>query len=89
MSSDSPLGVLPIRSRLARDASDPLLRSAYSLMLNVVLTSALGFAFWVAATRMFSSSTVGRDSALLSAMLTLSTICQLNLSWEWRSELAV
>ncbi len=80
MSSTSSLGVAPIRRRLARDASDPLLRSAYSLMLNVVLTSVFGFGFWIAAARMFSSSTVGRDSALISAMLTLSLICQLNLS---------
>jgi O-antigen/teichoic acid export membrane protein len=80
MSSASPLSVAPIRRRLALDAADPLLRSAYSLMLNVVLTSVLGFGFWIAAARMFSSSTVGRDSALISAMLTLSLICQLNLS---------
>jgi O-antigen/teichoic acid export membrane protein len=80
MSSALSLSIASIRSRFARDASDPLLRSAYSLMLNVVLTSVLGFGFWIAAARMFPSSTVGRDSALISAMITLSTICQLNLS---------
>ncbi len=80
MSSTSSLRIGPIRSRLARDTSVPLLRSAYSLMLNVVLNSALGFVFWIAAARLFPASTVGRDSALISAMLTLSTICQLNLS---------
>ncbi len=56
------------------------MRSAYSLMLNVALTSMLGFGFWIAAARIFPTSVVGRDSALISAMLTLSAICQLNLS---------
>jgi O-antigen/teichoic acid export membrane protein len=65
---------------LVPDASDPLLRGAYSLMLNVALTSLLGFGFWIAAARMLPSSAVGRDSALISAMLTLSLICQLNVS---------
>lgn len=60
--------------------SDPLLRSAYSLMMNVALTSGLGLGFWVLAARMFPSASVGRDSALVSAMLTISSICQLNLS---------
>lgn len=57
-----------------------MLRSAYALMLNVVLTSMLGFGFWIAAARTLPSGTVGRDSALISAMLTLSLICQLNVS---------
>lgn len=60
--------------------SDPLLRSAYSLMVNVALTSGLGLGFWIVAARMFPSAAVGRDSALVSAMLTISSICQLNLS---------
>ncbi len=74
------LGVTPIRRWFARDTAEPLLRSAYSLMLNVVLNSAFGFVFWIAAARLFSSGAVGRDSALISAMITLSTVCQLNLS---------
>ncbi len=67
-------------SRLSAFPSDPLLRSAYSLILNVVLTSGLGVLFWVVAARMFPAAEVGRDSALLSAMLLLSAVCQLNLS---------
>jgi O-antigen/teichoic acid export membrane protein len=59
--------------------STPLLKSAYSLALNVILTSALGLGFWIMAARIFPSSTVGRDAALVSAMMTLSAICQLNL----------
>ena len=69
---------LPLGYRPARE-STALLKSAYSLALNVVLTSALGLAFWIVAARIFPSSTVGRDSALVAAMTTLSAICQLNL----------
>jgi O-antigen/teichoic acid export membrane protein len=69
-----------LRARVTSAGRDPLLRSAYSLMLNVVLTSALGVAFWVLAARMFPSQVVGRDSALVSAMVTIYTLCSLNLS---------
>jgi|tagenome__1003787_1003787.scaffolds.fasta_scaffold20977441_1 O-antigen/teichoic acid export membrane protein len=68
------------RKPLALLASDPLLRSAYSLMLNVILTSALGVVFWILAARIFPSDVVGRDSALVSAMVTIYTLCSLNLS---------
>jgi len=79
MSSVPSIGIGSLRRQIAAGTSEPLWRSAYSLMLNVALTSALGFAFWIVAARMFPASTVGRDSALVSAMITLSTICQLNL----------
>jgi O-antigen/teichoic acid export membrane protein len=69
-----------LRGRVSAIAGDPLLRSAYSLMLNVVLTSGLGVAFWVVAARIFPSEVVGRDSALVSAMVTVYTLCSLNLS---------
>jgi O-antigen/teichoic acid export membrane protein len=68
---------------LARGRSqtaNPLLRSAYSLAVNSALTAGLGMAFWVAAARLYPSSSVGRDSALIAAMVQISTIAQLNLS---------
>jgi O-antigen/teichoic acid export membrane protein len=57
-----------------------LLRGAYSLMANTAVTAALGMAFWVAAARLFPSGTVGRDTVLISVMIELSTVCQLNLA---------
>jgi O-antigen/teichoic acid export membrane protein len=65
-------------ARRWRRPGDPLLRSAYSLMANTVLTSALGVAFWIIAARDYPTELVGRDSALISSMLTLSLVCQLN-----------
>jgi O-antigen/teichoic acid export membrane protein len=49
-------------------------------MANTVLTSVLGVAFWLVAARLFSKSAVGRDSALISAMMGISVFCQLNLN---------
>jgi O-antigen/teichoic acid export membrane protein len=56
-----------------------LVRSADSLLLSTAVSAVLGFGFWIAAARLFPAGEVGRDSALIAAMLELSTICQLNL----------
>jgi len=71
--------VSAVSTWLTRIKGEPLMRSAYSLMLNVVLTSMLGFGFWIAAARLVTSSDVGRDSALIAVMIELSTFSQLNL----------
>ena len=68
-----------IVARGRADVSDPLLRTAYSLAVNSVLTAALGMAFWMVAARLYPSVSVGRDSALIAAMMQLSTIAQLNM----------
>jgi O-antigen/teichoic acid export membrane protein len=65
--------------RLRLQAGDPLLRGAYSLSLNVAIMAVLGVAFWVAAARLYDPAILGRDAALIAAMMELSTICQLNL----------
>lgn len=57
-----------------------MLRAGYSLITNVMITALLGFGFWVAAARLFPVETVGRDTVLVSAMLALSAMCQLNLT---------
>ena len=54
------------------------MRGAYSLMASTVVTSLLGVAFWIVAARLYPASDVGRDSALIAAMMALSGICQLN-----------
>jgi O-antigen/teichoic acid export membrane protein len=66
--------------RVRRVLADPLWRSAYSLMLNSVATGALGLIFWIVAARAQSSARVGEASALIAAMMTLSSISQLNLA---------
>lgn len=69
------------RARLAEHehTSRHLLRGAYSLLANTAITSVLGMCFWVAAARIYPTSEVGRDTVLISVMIELSTVCQLNM----------
>jgi O-antigen/teichoic acid export membrane protein len=74
-----PPGLVPGAAAEPGPAARSLLRGAYSLAANTVVTASLGFVFWVIAARLFSDVEVGRDTVLISAMVELSTICQLNL----------
>lgn len=58
----------------------PLAKTAWALLANTVATSLLGMAFWVGATRLYSPQQVGENAALVSAMILLSSLSQLNLS---------
>jgi O-antigen/teichoic acid export membrane protein len=60
--------------------AEPLYRTAFSLMASTLLTAVLGIGFWAIAARSFPASVVGRDSALISSMATISGLCQLNMS---------
>jgi O-antigen/teichoic acid export membrane protein len=71
---------LPSTAEPTRHSSRQLLRSAYSLLANTAVTSALGMVFWVAAARLYTTVEVGRDTVLISVMIELSTVCQLNMS---------
>lgn len=64
----------------APNASRQLLLGAYSLAANTGITSVLGMGFWLVAARLYSNVVVGRDAALISVMIELSTLCQLNLN---------
>ncbi|MDQ1663410.1 MAG: hypothetical protein QOJ68_3390, partial [Blastococcus sp.] len=68
------------RARPSLGLTNPLLRNGYALVLNVGLTAALGVSFWVIAAREYSVADVGRGSAMVSALITLSTLGQLNLT---------
>lgn len=61
------------------DPTHPLLRSANSLVVSSGASAVLGAVFWILAARLFDADEVGRDAALIGAMVELSTICQLNL----------
>jgi O-antigen/teichoic acid export membrane protein len=49
-------------------------------MTSNFLSSALGMVFWIAAARLYPSSTIGRDGVIIGAMITVSSIAQLNLA---------
>jgi len=49
-------------------------------MVNTATTAALGMAFWVLAGRFFTTAQVGENAALVSGMMLLSVVSQLNLA---------
>jgi O-antigen/teichoic acid export membrane protein len=57
----------------------PLYRNGYALTANSVLTSAVGFAYWVLATRHYAVDVVGTNSAAISAMGFLIGFAGLNM----------
>jgi len=65
---------------LARHLSHPLERNAYALALNAAITAALGLAYWAIAARSYTPHAVGENSALVSAMIFVSTCANLNLA---------
>jgi O-antigen/teichoic acid export membrane protein len=56
-----------------------MIRGALGLMTSNTLSTVLGMVFWIAAARLYSSATVGRDAALVVGMVTVSSVAQLNL----------
>ncbi len=58
----------------------PFVRNAYSLVGSTLATSGFGVIFWIVAAHLFTKEEVGRDTALISTMLFLSSISQLNLT---------
>ncbi|WP_449065071.1 lipopolysaccharide biosynthesis protein, partial [Planomonospora algeriensis] len=67
-----PLGAL--RDRLPKDLNDPLLRNAYSLIVNAGAAGALGLAYWTVAARFYSDADYGRGFALIAAMRLLAAL---------------
>jgi O-antigen/teichoic acid export membrane protein len=57
-----------------------LLRNATALMVNTVVSSGLGLVYWLVAARLYPASDVGRDSAVLAALVAVSSVAQLNLA---------
>ncbi len=60
------------------DARRELGRGGFALLINGAATAFLGLAYWLVAARLFSSVEVGRGSSLISALLTISGLAQLN-----------
>ena len=76
---DQPVSIMSGPAEKPTAATHQLLRGAYSLVANTAVTSVLGMGFWVLAARLYSSVDVGRDTVLISVMIELSTVSQLNL----------
>jgi O-antigen/teichoic acid export membrane protein len=66
-------------TRIIAGLRAPLYLNGYALMLSAVAMSGLGFVFWVLAARMYAPAAVGASSALVSLLMFLAGIAQLNL----------
>jgi hypothetical protein len=53
-------------------------RGGIALIANGAATGILGLLYWIIAARLFGQTAVGRNSSLISAMLTVSGLAQLN-----------
>jgi O-antigen/teichoic acid export membrane protein len=57
----------------------PLVRNGYSLIASTGITSVLGLVYWLLAAHLYSVAEVGINSALISTMIAVGGIAQLNL----------
>ena len=58
---------------------DPHYRTGYALVANTVGTTAVGFFYWVVAAHLYDRQALGRCSALVSALIVVSALAQLDL----------
>lgn len=81
--SRATLKARPTRSRADRalDAlRDPLYRTGYALVANTAGTTAIGVVYWAVAAHLYDRQALGRCSALVSALILVSSLAQLNLA---------
>jgi len=65
-------------ARLRRELQVPMYRDAYALMLNTIVNSGLGLLYWIVAARTSTPEVVGRGNALISLMLLVSVLTQVD-----------
>ncbi|MCH7584944.1 MAG: phosphotransferase [Acidobacteria bacterium] len=65
--------------QLSSHLAVPLYRNGYALVANTVVTAGLGAVYWVVAARFFSAEVVGINAAVLSAMVLIAHLSQMNL----------
>jgi O-antigen/teichoic acid export membrane protein len=73
-------GARPVGVRLRQHLGNPLNRNVYALMLNTIVSSVLGIAYWALAARLYTPAEVGIGAAMVSTMTFLSNLSQLNLN---------
>ncbi len=66
--------------RVLSELRNPLYRGGYLLVANTAGTSIIGAAYWAVAARLYGPEALGRATALVSALMLVATLSQLNLS---------
>ena len=67
-------------ARLVAHLRNPLYRNGYALASSSVITAGIGMLYWILAARTYPPSLVGLNSAMISMMMLLGGLAQLNLS---------
>ena len=67
-------------ARVFSELRDPAYRGSYALVANTVGTSVIGAIYWAVAARLYGPEALGRAAALISALMLVATLSQLNLS---------
>ena len=70
---------LLIRSLIHRLKSNSLLRNSIFIMGSTVITSAIGYIYWVVAARIYPAHDIGQASAFISAMTLTSIFANLGI----------
>lgn len=68
-----------LRRALGAHFGAAVYRNAYALLISNAISSGLGFVFWAVAARTSPVSEVGINSALVSAMVLIANVAQLNM----------
>ena len=66
-------------SQIKLQIKDPLYRNSLFLMANTIVTSGLGFIFWMVVARLYTEAEVGLGAAIISAMSLLALLSGLGL----------
>ena len=66
-------------ARILDALRDPHYRTGYALVANTIGTTAVGFFYWVVAAHLYDRQALGRCSALVSALIVVSSLAQLDL----------
>jgi O-antigen/teichoic acid export membrane protein len=72
--------IAPCIERLLIHLRVPLYRNGYALVINSAATSGLGMLYWILAARYYSTEAIGLNSAIVSSVMLLANISQLNLT---------
>src|SRR5258708_5615309 len=79
MSEPTGSSTISSLNRLIAHVRTPLYRNGYALILSSATTSGIGLLYWILAAHLYPTDAVGLNSALVSTMMFLAGVSQLNL----------
>src|SRR5579859_891573 len=68
------------KEKAAKETGNKLYNTGYALVVNTAGTTAIGVAYWAVAAHLYGRQALGRSSAMISALILVSSVAQLNLN---------